>query len=148
MRNKLLDPPCTECESLRHQLADEKLCHEETRERVADLEDTRAYENLIKYGNSHPEMYKTELDLVKEQLAASQEAERAMSVHTVTLTKETLLSAHAKMVEREEMDDLNTELDRLSRIEDVAMEVVTSEVWSGDEFYDKLCKLKDTLWST
>jgi hypothetical protein len=40
------------------------------RQRVAELEDTRAYENLIKYGNTHPEMYKTELDLVKEQLAA------------------------------------------------------------------------------
>ena len=50
--------------------------------------------------------------------------------------------------EPSEYDDLNTELDRLSRIEDVAMEVVTSEVWSGDEFYDKLCKLKDTLWGT
>ena len=38
--------------------------------RIADLENTRAYENLIKYGTSRPEMYKTELDLVKEQLAA------------------------------------------------------------------------------
>ena len=43
---------------------------ETLRQRVAELEDTRAYENLIKYGNSSPEMYKTELDLVKEQLAA------------------------------------------------------------------------------
>jgi chromosome segregation ATPase len=44
-----------------------------------------------------------------------------------------------------EYDDLNTELTRLSRIEDVALEVVASEVWSGDAFYDKLCKLRDVL---
>ena len=44
-----------------------------------------------------------------------------------------------------EQDDLNTELTRLSRIEDVAIEVIASEVWSGDEFYDRLCKLRDVL---
>lgn len=45
----------------------------------------------------------------------------------------------------EDVVEPNTELIRLSRIEDVAIEVVASEVWSGDEFYDKLCKLKDVL---
>ena len=47
--------------------------------------------------------------------------------------------------EPSEYDDLNKEITRLSRIEDVALEVVDSETWSGDAFYDKLCKLKDVL---
>jgi hypothetical protein len=47
--------------------------------------------------------------------------------------------------EPSEYDDLNKEITRLSKIEDVALEVVTSDTWNGDEFYDKLCKLKDAL---
>jgi hypothetical protein len=47
--------------------------------------------------------------------------------------------------EPSEYDDLNKEITRLSRIEDVALEVVTEEVWHGDKFYDKLCKLRDVL---
>ena len=47
--------------------------------------------------------------------------------------------------EPSEYDDLNKEIARLSKIEDVALEVVTAEFWSGEEFYDRLCKLRDVL---
>ena len=121
-------------ESLRHQLADEKLCHAKTRERVADLEEELAscivdLDREVRVGNDY--------------LQRITELEATIKSHGTP--KETLLDAHAEMVEQEELDDLNTELARLSRIEDVALEVVSSDTWSGDEFYDKLCKLKDTL---
>jgi hypothetical protein len=47
--------------------------------------------------------------------------------------------------EPSEYDDLNKEITRLSKIEDLALDVVTADTWNGDEFYDCLCRLKDAL---
>jgi hypothetical protein len=122
-----------EIEALRRQLSDEKLCHAETRERLNEVA--------------------TDWQVVHQRI---EELEAVIKSHGIAVktatggvahycTKETLLDAHASMVEREEYDDLNKEIARLSKIEDVALEVVTAEFWSGEEFYDRLCKLRDVL---
>ena len=126
MRNQLLDEPCTECESLRHQLADEKLCHEETRERVAELENNvekalhwnalkdeqlAASQKHIVYSTQEWNDLKDELasaldDLDREVRVGNDYLQRIAELEAVIKsqsTKETLLDAHASMVEREDV---------------------------------------------
>ena len=131
-------------ESLRRQLADEKLCHEETRERIAELEAViRSHGIPVKTYAGGEAHYCT-----KEEPTCNPHPDAPHGFCRDASHSAGRYVCECEGWEPDEYDDLITELDRLSRIEDVAMEVIMSEVWSGDEFYDKLCKLKETLWST
>jgi len=110
---------------------------ESLRQRVAELEDTHAYENLIKYGNSHPEMYKTELDLVKEQLAAS-EKERDGAIRMLELEKESHIRTENQLAAVEkERDKLNAALESWSFSQ--------KEKMAPDYLIDELEFLQDKL---
>ena len=132
-------------ENLKAQLADEKLCHAETRQRVAELEQIEAAaKNLADVkGRHHTEQaYNKLMDSLQAKNQRINELESTIKQHGIPVKTYSGGEAHYCT---NEYDDLNTELTRLSRIEDVALEVVASEVWSGDAFYDKLCKLRDVL---
>lgn len=59
------------CTSLEYQYIEE--LERQLAERDAEIATAR-YENVLKYGTSHPEMYETELDCVKRQIALLREA--------------------------------------------------------------------------
>ena len=109
MRNQLLDEPCTECEALRHQLADERLCHAETREQLAAVEKALA---VADEGRN----YANELLSQKAQeLVASQRVkeleEGAKFFHEIENLKEQLADERLCHEEtREQVADLQTEL--------------------------------------
>jgi hypothetical protein len=87
-----------EIENLKAQLADEKLCHEETREQLAACQHyaqqlrealSKAKEGLVQW--HVPENRYRALDVINEAVSIPHD------------TKETLLDAHAKQVESEDM---------------------------------------------